>query len=490
MPCAEERVRRIATRHSALSTRHFVIGFAAVLYLVFLIRYSPFAAAGSDASGYLNAAHLISEGRLHIRVAPLDVMQLDPSRWRDVFLPLGFAQAPDHRYFVPSYPLGYPLHLMVFGVIGGWNHAPYYVTPLAALLTVFVLYKIARELGMAEALAVCAAVILAISPGWVFQALQPMSDVLAALWCSITVLCAMRSDRSMRWAIACGAAFAIAVWVRPSNLLLAIAIAFAMRWNVRRLAIAVASSIPFGIALMITNKLIYGKAATTGYGAIGELMTWGACGPHQMLWLLYTLTPIIFPIGLLVAFDRHVPGWQRWALLAWFLPFLAFYSSYAICDAWWYLRFLLPAYPPIILAAFLLIRDFVRWRAVQLALAAAIAIVSLGFDNHYNLWHLYEGQRHEMHTIHWAEKQLPKNALVVTMQMSGSYYYYTGKLAARYDILDPARFEELRAYAGNAGLQWYALVYDWEEARVKERMPGNWVKVGSVYNADLLRLAN
>lgn len=435
----------------------------------------------------MNAARLITEGRLKIRVAPLDTLHLDNS-WRTVFLPLGFTQIAEPRMLAPSYPLGYPLHLALLGMAGGWNHAPFYVTPLLALLTVIVLYKLALEFALQQEHALSAAVALAVSPAWLFMAFQPMSDVIAACWCALTMLCAMRSSRDLRWTIACGAAFGIAVWVRPTNLLLAPAIGFAFRWNARRLAVAVAASAPFAIALMITNHAMYGKAATTGYGDIGSIMTWGSCAPHHALWMAITMTPLVFPAGLLIAFNPRVPLWQRMTLLTWFVTFFAFYSAYAICDAWWYLRFLLPAYPPILIASLLLFRDFIPRRPVRIALVAAIVITGMALTRHFDLQHVHDGQKTDMHSIHWAQKQLPKNALVVTMQMSGSYYYYTHTLTARYDYLEPEKFEEMKAYVGNAGLDWYALVYDWEEKDLLKHMPGRWVRLHQMRDVYLEKL--
>ena len=74
------------------------------------------------------------------------------------------------------------------------------------------------------------------------------------------------------------------------------------------------------------------------------------------------------------------------------------------------------------------------------------------------------------------------------MQMSGAYFYYTGKLPARYDILDPQHFEELRAYAGVAGLPWYALVFDWEVPELERRMPAHWQTISGHKDVVLLRL--
>lgn len=473
--------------------RRSLIAVAVLLYAALLVRYTCYAAGGSDSSGYLNAAHLVSEGTLKVRITPMDVMALDDS-WRQIFVPLGFTRAPEPRTLSPSYPLGYPLLIAPFGMIGGWNHAPFYVTPLASLLTLFILYKLAREFDVPGNLALAAVFVLAISPAWVFQSLQPMSDVVATMWCAIAMLAAFRCEPNRHrfaWAAICGASFAFAVWVRPSNILLALAIGCAMRFRWRPLAVAVAASLPFAIGMMVVNRSLYGNPFTTGYGGIDTMVSWRnirECAPHHALWLLITLTPTVFPGGVFVFLDRHVDRWRRAALLAWFGAFFAFYSVYSVCDAWWYLRFVLPVFPPLIIGAALLVRDYVRRSDVRLVMIAVIAVVgiSFGYRNHFQ--DLHEQEIGYPHAVHWAQKQLPPNALVTTMQLSGAYYFYAHQLTVRYEFLNPDRFEELRAYAGGAGLKWYALIFDWELPQLQKNMPGRWTTVNTERNVLLLRL--
>src|ERR1700682_2997121 len=279
--CASPRSGRRAVASGRVSApsgrmravRRTAIAVALLLYAAYLVRYNCSAAGGSDSSGYLNAARGIAAGHLAVHVAPLDTLHVDAS-WRDTFTPLGFSASPQPRMIAPTYPLGYPLHLLLFGAIGGWRHAPFYVTPLMALLCLWVTYAVGRELGVPEGYALAAAALLAVAPGFLIQALQPMSDVTAAFWCTFAILCALRAERGGRWAAACGVAFGIAVWVRPSNLLLALAVGIAMRWRVRALAIAVAASLPLAIALMIVNKALYGSPLLTGYGGAGGLGGW------------------------------------------------------------------------------------------------------------------------------------------------------------------------------------------------------------------------
>ena len=467
--------------------RRLVIA-AFLVYAALLFRYNTFAAGGSDASGYLNAAHLISEGRLKVRVKPLDTLGLDDS-WRQVFVPLGFAWAPQPKTIAPSYPLGYPLHMVPFGVAGGWKHAPFYVTPLLALLTLIVTYQLAREISLSQELSVAASALLAVAPSMFNQAVQPMSDVIAMFWCTLTVLCAIRGERSARWAAACGAVFAMSVWVRPSNLLLMLAIGFAMRWRIPRLAIAVAAALPFAIALMAVNRYMYGSGLVTGYGGVGGMLSWSLpCGLHHLKWLAITMTPFVFPGGLLLGFDRRVAIAHRLALLSWFISFLVFYSIYPICDAWWYLRFLVPAFPAILIGAVAVMRDFVAWPRARYAMIAIVFITGIIVCRHYRLGSVHTGEATYPNAIHWAKKQLPPNAIVATMQFSGAYYFYAGELPARYDQLDANRFAEIRAYTGVAGLKWYALVFDWEEKDLFAKMPGRWTKLNQMRNVGLWRL--
>jgi hypothetical protein len=475
--------------------RRPLLAAALLIYLALLVRYTCFAAGGSDSSGYLNAARLLTAGKLKVRVTPLDTLHLD-DRWRAVFVPLGFARTPDPKTMAPLYPLGYPMHLAPFGALAGWKHAPYYVTPLMAVLCLVLTYGIARDLGLPDAHALAAATLLAVAPSFVYQALQPMSDVTATLWCLVALRCSLIAGRrtatsEQRIAICAGIAFAIAVWVRPSNLLLAPAIGFAMRWRVRALATAVMASLPLAAALWAVNHALYGSALLTGYGAVDTLVWWTfplERAPHYAKWLAVTETPLVFPGALFVFFNSRVARWQRALLGVWFAAFFVFYSFYGAYDAWWYLRFLLPALPALLIGALLLVRDFVPRRAVAAALVAVVFGTGIAVIRHFPVLQMHEQEITYPHAVHWAEKLLPRDALVVSFQLSGSFYFYANRFTARYDVVQPDEFQQLRAYAGMAGLKWYAVVYDWEVEPMTKNMPGEWTTVGTMRNIVMLRL--
>jgi len=462
-----------------------------IAYGVMLYRHLSFGAGGSDSSGYLNEARLMVSGRMIRPIAMLQTLHLT-SEWGHVFLPLGFLSAPhDGRRMVPSYPPGLPAHFAVAGWIGGWSVAPFLVPLLAGLTSLALMFVLARQFGLSPWNALAASAILGICPIFLFMSAQPMSDIVATVWSIAAIVCALAAEKKPMMAAAAGAAFAIGVCIRPSNMLLAIAVGFALRWRVSRLAIAVAAATPFAIALMVWNNALFGNPLRTGYGDMDYMLSWANYHerfPHYTYWLAVQLSPLIFPGGLLVAFDRRVESWRRALLLSWFVPFFVFYCFYGAYETWWYTRFLLPAIPPLIIGFFLLIRDLRTPRVVMAILVVAILAVALREDRKIRPLAVGEGESIYPEVVHWAEQRLPPDALVVTHGFSGSFLYYSGRSIVRWDQLDQDQFELLRAYVGAANLRWYALVSSEEFMEVQTRMPGVWTPIGTHRYMTLYRL--
>ena len=167
----------------------------AAAWFAVILRHNCEAAGGADSSGYLNEARLFASGRLSM---PVKSFGLEPR----LFTPLGFTTASKSGAMAPLYPPGYPLHLALF------RFAPFYVTPIAALVCLFVMFALARTFGLSEEYAFGAALIVATAPVFLLMALQPMSDIVSMLWCALAILVALRKR-----GVLAGVAFAIAVWV-------------------------------------------------------------------------------------------------------------------------------------------------------------------------------------------------------------------------------------------------------------------------------------
>jgi 4-amino-4-deoxy-L-arabinose transferase-like glycosyltransferase len=458
------------------------LAMIAAAYASLIVRNISFAAGGPDESGYMNEARLLRSGRVRIPIEPLRTLHIDRS-YADVFNPLGFVPGP-HETIVPSYPAGYPIHLLVAAVVGGWERAPFLVSPLAAFGSILLMFAVTRALGLSQPYAIAAAMMLAVFPAFALQSLQIMSDVPATFWALLTIWLALRRNP-----IAAGIAFGVAVWVRPTNILLAIPLAIALRLELPSLMRAAIAALPFGALLLIFNASMYGSAFTTGYGSLTENLTLhSACLHDQSLWLAKLLTPLIFPGGLLVVFDRRADAWRHRALLpVWFAVFLIFYSLWPVCDAWWYTRFLLPAIPALILGALIVCRGLPK---IAAALVIVVVVVCARDWETFHILRIDDDQAIYPRSIAVAEKVLPRNALVVSGLLSGAFMNYSGRFTARWDRLDADRFQLLRAYAGDANLRWYAVLSEVEVSmdEFHRRLPGKWTPVARYRNVIVYRL--
>jgi hypothetical protein len=466
-----------------------VVVMAASLYALTLFLHRSTAASAADSSGYLNEARMMAAGKTSLPIRLLTTLHL-PSDYAYVFTPLGFGVSPhDGRRMVPTYPPGLPAHFAIAGMIGGWSQAPFLMPLIAGLISIALIFVLSRQFGLNAWQSGAACLILAVCPVFLFMTAQPMSDVFATMWTLAAIVSAIAAERKPAFAVLAGIAFGISVCVRPSNLLAALAVAFALRWRPSRLAIAVAAAIPSAIALMEWNYVLYGNPIVTGYGEFGGLLSWANAKvrlPHYAYWLAAQLTPLVFPGGLLAGFDRRIDPLRRAVLVFWFVPFLAFYCFYGPYETWWYTRFLLPAIPPLIIGFLLLIRN-VRVR-IEAFLIIVILFVALRQDRK-PLRPLNVGKEESIYPEIASRfgPKLPRDAIIMSGLFSGSLLYYLDRDTVRYDQLDNDRFQMLRAYATNANLHWYAVLpqHEWLEA---QRLDAKWQKVDEYRGVLLLRL--
>ncbi len=471
---------------------------AIIAYGTFLFRNLSFAAGGPDTGGYMNEARLIAAGRMTTPVGLVRTLGLDDS-WLGYFMPLGFAPSKGASMH-PTYPPGLPVHIALAALIGGWKHAPFYVAPLAAIGCLIMMVAVARKLGVPLVLSFGGAAIIAAGPAFLWHAVQPASDVLATFWALVAVWSALDSRERPWLAVAAGVALAVGVWVRPTNALLVFPLALAVRVRWKSLLLIAAGGLPFGVALMAWSWRLYGSAFRTGYGDIS--MSWAGvmnAAPQHAEWLVRMMTVLIFPAGLVVILDRLVDGWTRAMLAVWFVVFYVFYSFYGFFDGWLCIRFLLPAIPALIFGTLLVIRDLMRLasRFEPVTTAVAIGLVvwtSLApFRCTQELGILPILKTVEIgypRYIAWAERRLPKNAVVVTGVLSGPFLYYANRSIVRYDQLNDERFQILRAYAGDHDMPWYAVVSSDEIDLdgLRQRFRGNWNMVERWNDITIYRL--
>lgn len=174
-----------------------------------LYGYGADSVGGADSAGYLAQAHRWRAGALR---QPLPFPDLPVEPVAPLQTPLGFRPSPDARATIPVYPPGWPL-LLAAALTGG-DTAAVRVLPAAATLAALVALFVLGRRVTSPWHAVGAVACVASAAPFLFQALQPMSDVPAlAGWLMAFAGAASRT----RWGRAIGAtAAAVALAIRPN----------------------------------------------------------------------------------------------------------------------------------------------------------------------------------------------------------------------------------------------------------------------------------
>lgn len=461
-------------------------------WAVFQSSHMTVVAAGSDASGYLNSAKLFAQGELTLpqRIPAELGADYEPIH----FLPLGFWMAPEAGRIAPTYPPGLPLHFAIGGLLFGWDYGPAIVLVVTTLACFMLLYGLGRELGLSPWLAAAGPAVLALSPVFVFAGLQPLSDLPATTWCCAAAYTALRARRGgLRWAAGTGACLAVAVLVRPSNVLL-LPCLLLLLGDWRRIVAAGLAGLPGALWQAYLNQSIYGHALKTGYGDIVSVFSREWFVPTLEMYARWL--PVLLPAVLLLLPFAALIHWRQQAvtllaLFVWWLAYLIFYAFYAVThEVWWCLRFVLPAFPALLLMAMLGLEALLkhrasaarRWRAgLAVSLIGWAALLFHHWNARFGLLHLGRYELAYKEAADWARDRLPPDAVVATMPASGALYHYTDFPVLRWDVTPTEACQKYASRLRHGGRPLFAMLFPGEEqAALRERMPGKWKQIGEV----------
>ena len=474
----------------------WVIALAAAVYAWIIIKDMGACAGGSDSSGYLNHAQLLAKGVTH--VPPRALEGLPPSSLPSyAYVPLGFRPDSATGDLVPTYSPGLSLFVVAAQAVIGWYYAGDVVLILHCLLGVAVMYALCRAFELTQTWSLIGTLILATSPVYLFMSLQAMSDVPSLVWEAIAVLAAWRSRESARWAWLAGAAVAVSVLLRPTNIMILLPVAIAIGVSPKRWLWLCLAGLPGAVFTVVHNKALYGGAFTTGYGAI-----WTAFSSEYVAdtlrayaqWIPTLFTPVaVFIVAL--PFAGAGQGRRTALLVSWALLCPIFYVSYYCThETWWYERFNLPSVPAMIVGGLLAIRSissrwlsrpspFVAWAAALLILANSVA-----WSYHFDALSIGRGERNYRHLSDWLMKNLPADSVLGVMQASGAVYYYTPFALVRWDNLMEGGYAKVAKAAQAAHRPLYAVLFPFEKDQaLKERMPGTWTQVGAYRDITIWR---
>jgi Dolichyl-phosphate-mannose-protein mannosyltransferase len=497
----------------------FIVAFG-LGYSCFLGSFlSPYA-GGADSSGYLIFSRLLTQGQILAPVRELPGHTVTEFG-EGTYQPQGFSVRDNSGFMSPTYPVGLPLHLALATRLVGSSHAVAMVNILGALAAAVLMYASCRHLNIRVEWAAAATVALCISPFFLSSALQPMSDLLATSWALGTLYAAMRSREDARAAVFCGIAFGVAVLIRPTNILLAFPILVGLGFNPLRLASAALGALPAALFVLYLNFRLFGSPVTTGYGSplqILKAVHADASEPYSVIYVRHHLTHFAYWIALylgpLVIFALALPFFRQgrtrdWALqVVWIGVLIGFYAFYQPAgETWWYVRFLLPCLPQLIMLAAggvsaawdrveKVHRAPVRYlpplhplregsRIRRIISAFVLATLSIGWliiATHYlSILSIADYEKNYLETTKWMVEHLPSDALIWSSGTSGAIYYYTEFPIIRFDFIDQDKLPILFKAAETLRRPMYAVVWHHEVGQMISRLGhDNWAKVADL----------
>lgn len=447
--------------------------FVAVLIIVRV--HSTNIVGGSDSYGYISASLRLSQGKIWQPERVFSLFGLDEDS--RISHPLG-EKEKGSLGTVPSYPLGYPLLMALFICVFSLEGA-FWVTPLLSAGTVVLTYLLGRAF-FGRIGGVFAAALVFVLPNFMWSSFQPLSDIPATFF-TVFVLFVMVGLRPRTWTdVLAGVVAGYAVWIRPNMMLLILPIVtwllFHRQW--KRFLRFTTAVVPFLVVQGFINTILYGAPWKTGYGfpALGDSLAGAAsrtCG--YLMNLNMQQASVGFPLVVLGFLLAHL-RWEHKALLGGIsCIFLVFFAFYRIGDAWWYGRFLLPAFPAVVIIETGLLLRFVKsGRLILFRFCAVIAgllvfiWLSLGYAQRNNTFTIAKHEARYPKAAMMVLKHIQRPAIVVAVQHSGSVRFYTGLPTTRYNIFSISnllvRLRQIETSAGNI----YLLAEPWEVERIRK----------------------
>jgi hypothetical protein len=454
------------------------------------LTFNSWTASGPDSYAYVSQAALWRSGTLRL---PVPLAARAP--WPDAiatFATPGYRPAPDGSpALVPVTAPGLPLAMAAAQTIAG-HAAAFVLTPIAGGLLVLLTFLTGRRVHSSR-VGLVAAWLVATSPAALYMLMWPMTDIPAAAATALMIWGLLGTSTGA--GAAAGLAAAAGLMIRPNFVLIAAAgwiwlsvdVARAPggpgRW--RRLAAFTIAAAPGEAIVMLVNLTSYGAIFASGYGAVDNLLSWRHVRTNlgrYVGWLAGSS-----PIGLAGLATLAVPRsrlWPTpaarragWLLLATTAAAWSVYLAYTEFVDWWYLRFLLPAWPALFIAAALLAESgFRRGAWIRRATAVAIALCGVAgvmTARDRGIFNLGRTERRYATIAHLVGVYTEPDAVILTAQHSGTLRYYAGRDTLRFDFLDPAWLDRALGWLAAEGRHPYVLIEDWEQPGFEARFKAN-----------------
>ena len=374
--------------------------------------------------------------------------------------------------------------------------AIFWIVPLAGGVLTFATYWIGVRLRRPW-VGVTAAWLVATSPTMLFMVMAPMSDVPAAAAWAAAVALAL-SDAPLG-AAASGVAASIAILVRPNLVPLAAILAVwivcrdGLPLHAARMVRLLAFALPVAAgatAVAAINARLYGSPLASGYGDLSDAYALSYVGPNLArygAWLLMAETPLALA-GLVTLVVPATRVWTtpesrraRWLLASVAAGVWVSYLLYVPWDAWWYLRFLLAAWPMMALgaasllaglAAAIAVPRVAAMRAIVVVAIAALGLAGVRRAIRLDVFNQQSGEAKYVETANAVEAITSPDDVIISGQFSGTVRYYAGRLTLRWDWLNPQWLERAVEWLSARGHHVYILLEAPEVEPFRTRFAG------------------
>jgi hypothetical protein len=324
--------------------------------------------------------------------------------------------------------------------------------------------------------ALAAAVLVATSPVFLYQVMNPMSDV--PVTCAWTAALALAIEEHP---LPSGVAAGLALLIRPNLAPMALVLiggTAAGGW--RRAAWLVAGLAPAVAAVAATNAFLYGAPWRSGYGDLADLysLRYLTTNLRQFAaWMFETETPVVaaaalfFVTPLRAATEPRHAGWYLGGTIAAVLVSYMFYQPF---DAWWYLRFLLPMWPALMVLTSAevatIARRFAPWapRVVFASIVLAMAFYGVRTAARRAAFDIGLAERRYVAVARFIADHTDPDAVVLSAQHSGSLRLYAGRQTLRFDRLGANWLDDAVGFLQSRGRHPYFVLEGEEVERFKQ----------------------
>jgi hypothetical protein len=493
-----KRIHFIAERLAILTDVSFraraVLGLT-ILGLLLADRIGA-VAGSSDTSGYMNDARLLASGNLHPSqrlVAGVPSSHLPYM----AYVPLGFLPLNEAQMY-PTYPMGLPLVILGSSAVFGWDLGPNVAMWVLSMACILAMYYFCIEGGLGRELSMLGSLFLGSSPLFLFMSLQAMSDVPATFCAVISITSALKAAKHNRWSILSGFACFLGYVIRPTGLLMLLPVALLLPRRRKVYLSFLLGGLPWILWSVTMNRLLYGHIFTTGYGDVGSLFKFRYLWPtlcSYSKWIPIELTPLIFLALGFPIFSRVQPLMFRLAIVAWISLLLGFYSFYQYThETWWYLRFVLPAYPALIFCMLVILKAMIsKWQHLRYGAWCLLLAFTVAWNYRASskLAALDSGRDERIYasTCKYINSNLPRNAVYLCMQESGALTYYTKNQIIRWDRIAADNFPSIVNACQMSSQPIYMVLFSFEENEALTKFPGaHWQSVANFNQSHIWRL--